>query len=354
MTEYLSQKIKAVSFSAIIMVVVLHCYNRDLYQSSEIYDETKNFNWFAQTIISYGITRIAVPLFFIISGYLFFFTFKGNADFVVKIKKRFHTLLIPYLFWVLFGIVFYYLLQSVPQTQGFFTKKLIKDYSSYDFFEAIFLKIIPYQFWFIRDLIVLTLLSPLLYFIIKKINFWFLLIVFPFWILTLDNIFFTSESILFFCFGIYLSIHNPEIVKKIFTKNIILSLIFCWIFLLALKTFFQVENLSPIWIQIWHKTAILVGIFAFWFLYDLLFKSSHVFINKFNFLFKFTFFIYAFHEPILTIIKKGMFYIFGKEEKMRILIYFISPIVTILICLIAGMVLRNLIPRVFKIITGNR
>lgn len=354
MTEYLSQKIKAVSFFAIIMVVILHCYNLDLYQSLEIYDSSKNFNWFVQTIISFGITRIAVPLFFIISGYLFFFTFNGNADFAIKIKKRFHTLVIPYLFWVFFGILFYYILQSIPQAEAFFTKKLIKDYSLNEFFDAAFLNLIPYQFWFIRDLIVLTLLSPLLYFITKKLNFWFLLIILPFWIVTLDNIIFTSESLLFFSFGIYLSIHNQEVVKKTISKEAVLSLLFCWILLLTVKTFFQVENFSPFWIQIWHKTAILSGIIAFWFLYDLLFKNNQGFITNCNFLFKFTFFIFAFHEPILTIIKKGMFYFFGKQEEMHIVVYFLSPIVTIFICLIAGITLKRLIPKAFKVITGNR
>ncbi|RRJ94145.1 acyltransferase family protein [Flavobacterium macacae] len=354
MTEYLSQKIKAVSFFAIILVVILHCYNLDLYQSLEIYDSSKNFNWFVQTIISFGITRIAVPLFFIISGYLFFFTFNGNADFAIKIKKRFHTLVIPYLLWGFFGILFYYILQIIPQTEAFFTKKLIKNYSLNEFFDAAFLNLIPYQFWFIRDLIVLTLLSPLLYFITKKLNFWFLLIILPFWIVTLDNIIFTSESLLFFSFGIYLSIHNQEVVKKTISKKAVLSLLVCWILLLTVKTFFQVENFSPLWIQIGHKTAILSGIIAFWFLYDLLFKNNQGFITNCNSLFKFTFFIYAFHEPILTIIKKGMFYFFGKQEEMHIVVYFLSPIVTIFICLITGIILKKLIPKGFKIITGNR
>lgn len=354
MTEYLSRKIKVVSFFAIIMVVVLHCYNLDLYQSIEIYHNDKNFNWAAQTIISFGITRIAVPLFFIISGYLFFFTFNGNADFKVKIKKRIHTLLIPYLFWVLFGILFYYVLQSVPQTQSFFTKKLIRDYDSVDFFNAIFVKMIPYQFWFISDLMVLTLLSPLLYIITKNLKHWFLLLVLPFWMLTIDNIFFTSESLLFFSFGIYLSIHKKVVVSEEVSKSVVYILLFCWTFLLALKTFFQIEHLSLFWIQICHKIAILVGVFAFWFLYDLLYKNGKSFIDVINPILQFTFFIYAFHEPILTIIKKGMFYFFGKHEEMHIVVFFLSPVITIFSCLIAGWLLKKLIPQGFKIVTGNR
>ncbi len=350
MDKYLSQKIKVISFFAIVMVIILHCYNLD----NSIYESEKNANWFVQTIISYGITRIAVPLFFIISGYLFFFTFNGNSDFVVKIKKRFRTLVIPYLFWSFFGIFFYYTLQSIPQTQAFFTKKLIKDYDIYELFDLAFLNTIPYQFWFIRDLIVLTILSPAIYFIVKKLGFWFLLFILPFWFLNQDSIFFSSESLLFFCFGVFLVLKYPEIVKTGISKKTTFGLIIGWITFLLLKITVQMLGFSETGVQILHKMSILVGILAFWALYDVLFKDKKVVMDNYNPLFGFTFFIYAFHEPILTIIKKALFYVLGKEQDMFIFVYILSPFLVLGICLITGFCLKKALPKAFEFITGNR
>ncbi|MDQ7959309.1 MULTISPECIES: acyltransferase [Flavobacterium] len=352
MTEYLSRKIKVISFISIVMVVILHCYNLD----KSIYENEKNITWFIQTIISFGITRIAVPVFFIISGYLFFLTFNGNSDFVLKMKKRFRTLVVPYLFWSFFGIFFYYTLQSIPQTQSFFTKKLIKDCTIYELFDLAFLNIIPYQFWFIRDLIVLTILSPVIYFLLKKLSFWLLLFIFPFWFLNQDSIFFSSESLLFFSFGVFLVLKHPEIIKVRMSKKITFVLIISWIAFLLLKIILQIYNFSEIWVQTCHKTSILFGIVAFWTLYDLLYKDNFRLstINNHTTLFGFTFFIYAAHEPILTIIKKSLFYILGKEQDTFILVYALSPFLVIGICLIIGTCLKNKLPRVFDFMTGNR
>lgn len=355
MIEYLSQKIKAVSFFAIIMVIILHCYNLDMYQKINALEVEKNTNWFIQTIISYGATRIAVPLFFIISGYLFFFTFNGNSDFILKIKKRFNTLVIPYLFWSFFGILFYYVLQSIPQTQEFFSKKPIREYSTGELLDVAFINIIPYQLWFIRDLIILTLVSPAIYFLIKKLNFWFLLFILPFWFLNQDSIFFASESILFFSLGVFLTLHYQKSLELILPKKYMIIATILWMMFLLLKIVAEKYGYIPsIGIQILHKISILFGIISFWSLYDLLFKANPSGIQKYKPLFAFTFFIYAFHEPILTIIKKGLFYILGKQENKLILVYVLSPFLTIVICLIVGYCLKKLLPNVFKLITGNR
>src|SRR4051812_4625301 len=114
MTAYISDKIKIISFFSIILVVFLHAYNLD-----NAPDVTPLFykspTWFIEDVISQGFTRIAVPLFFMLSGFLFFLNIKGTRnEFWNKIKKRGRTLLIPFLFWSLFGIGFYFTLQTVP------------------------------------------------------------------------------------------------------------------------------------------------------------------------------------------------------------------------------------------------
>jgi len=89
MTDYLSQKIKYSSFVLMLMVVLLHCYNFSTKIGGHIIVLQKDVFWFIEQLLSNGLTRIAVPLFFIISGYLFVLNSKFSAiDFWNKIKKE--------------------------------------------------------------------------------------------------------------------------------------------------------------------------------------------------------------------------------------------------------------------------
>jgi surface polysaccharide O-acyltransferase-like enzyme len=155
MTNYTSEKIRIVSVLAILLVVFLHAYNLMVTGSDEILFE-KTPLWFLQDMVSFGLTRVAVPLFFLVSGFLFFKGASGTVgEYRQKITKRFHSLFIPFVFWSAFGILFYLTLQSIPQLVPFFSKGLIRDYSFADLLTTLFVTPIPYQFWFIRDLMIM-------------------------------------------------------------------------------------------------------------------------------------------------------------------------------------------------------
>ena len=58
-------------------------------------------------------TGLAVPMFFIISSFLFFYDMKefDTQKWCVKLKKRIRTLLMPYLFWNLCYLLFMLIVQ---------------------------------------------------------------------------------------------------------------------------------------------------------------------------------------------------------------------------------------------------
>lgn len=350
MDNYLSQKIKRVSFLLMIMVVFLHSYNIDIKQGGKILYFEKGLNWFIQNFISNGLTRIAVPLFFIISGYLFVLDQKtAIGDFIVKIKKRFRTLIVPYLFWAFFGILFYFILQTLPQSQSFFTKKLIKDYSFLEWLNALFNEPIPYQLWFLKDLIVMVILSPVIYFLVKKAREAFLLIIFSFWIFSQDTIFLTSEALLFFSAGMYISIFKNK--SQINSSN---TLLFCllWLLVLILKTTAGFLDYSNLIQMLLLKAAIIIGLVAFWKLYDKVsIKMDYGFFDKWI---EFSFFLYLFHEPMLTIIKKGMFAALPKTPISYFIVYLLAPVIIISISILIASILKQKLFVIYKIITGNR
>lgn len=125
MNDYLSKKIKFLSFFAMIGVVYCHTYNYfdRFLQSRTVLSEGANPGAMLQFFISNGLVRFAVPLFFIFSGHLFFvhfeFTWKGYLQ---KVLKRVRTLVVPFLIWTALAGTFLYIVYRFKEKYKSVTK----------------------------------------------------------------------------------------------------------------------------------------------------------------------------------------------------------------------------------------
>lgn len=95
--QYISDKIKVMSFFCIIVVLYIHS---DFHETA---DEIAGMmaNLCLQTVGSRFVGAMAVPLFFMISGCLFFVHADTIGDVWRKMRRRVRTLLIPYVIWAL-------------------------------------------------------------------------------------------------------------------------------------------------------------------------------------------------------------------------------------------------------------
>ncbi len=358
MNKYLSDKLRIISLISMIMVVFLHSYNVTVKFSSGNMSFNDGYNVFIQNFFSQGITRIAVPIFFCISGYLFFLKFRGTInEFVLKYKKRAKSLLLPYLIWSIWGLVFYFCLQLFPQSKNFFTNDLIVNYSLKKILNTIFLNPIPYQLWFVRDLIVLVILTPVIYWLIKHFRVIPIALLFIIWLglFNFSFLIFSNESIFFFCLGAYFAINKSEYLIKKLNQKFYLAFIFLWVLIVFFKTILTSQNSDQtVLLLLLHKISIILGLLALWSIYDILLIKKENPNKTILSLSCFSFFLYAFHEPILTIIKKGLFYIAGASETMSIIIYFLAPIMTIIISIVLGSFIKKLTPKFYGLITGGR
>lgn len=97
MNQYLSDKLRILSFISIVLVLYIHSQ----FTADEI--ASMCLNNYVQNFWSGMIGRCAVPLFYIISGYLFFMKIpNGMVSILGKIRKRMRTLLVPYIIGCLF------------------------------------------------------------------------------------------------------------------------------------------------------------------------------------------------------------------------------------------------------------
>jgi len=364
MNEYLRSKIKVLSFFLVVLVVYVHSYNLDLNLTAGNSDtglstlqniRVLTFDSFFQEFVCNGIFRICSPLFFIISGYLFFVNLTGKPeDFKKKLTKRFKTLIIPYLFWSLWGIAVYFVLQTFPQSRAFFTRELLRNYSIHKLLNTLFLDPIPYQLWYVRDLAVFAVLSPLLYLIYKYARFWILPVCLFLWFYDFNFVIFRSQSFLFFTLGALISKRNEKLLKPE-SSRLVYIYSFLWIIVVLFKTrLVFLGNQSLFLISTLHRISILMGILTIHHLYDNMFKNADVAKSAAYKIVPFSFFVLTSHEPLITIIKKILFFIAGNGEVRSVIIFIVAPILTIPLCILAGNILKKHTPYFYGVITGWR
>lgn len=170
-----SERLTLLRFPLIVGVVFIHAANGSGLALTSAARAARP----VESAISFGFAAVAVPLFFLISGYLFFQTSGAGAlpddgkpvplqpaEYARKLKGRARTLLVPYLFWnVLLGLA-YFVAAKIPVLAGLTSGSQVAfvSESPLGWLSAI-LGIgrapVVYQFWFIRNLMLAVLLVPL-------------------------------------------------------------------------------------------------------------------------------------------------------------------------------------------------
>jgi len=352
MTQYISDKIKILSAISIILVLYIHSG----FHADEIAGLTINDN--VQKFISGMIGRCAVPLFFMISGYLFFLKIPdGLRSIFEKMKKRVKTLLIPYIIASMFFVLCFVILGFIPGVDKFMNGNLSVLFEKrwYTILYEVFIRTdngqpVAFQLWFLRDLMILILVSPLPYYLLKYLKWVWVLIVFTLTLFIPKGLF-PVYALFWFCLGGYFTEFKSKILNSIEWKGgIILTLIFLTLCLAEL--FFPDFT-------VWQYTGtpiILLGIVSLWLFYDNVVPNTFLLKNHLwlQTICSFTFFIYLFHEPTLNVVRKLIVSIFGKNSMGYLISYLVSPFIFMLAAIIVGIILKKYLPKFYQISIGGR
>ena len=160
----LSKTIMFLRFPLIVSVVFIHAGLEGVVIGGNVTVHDGQFPIYESVyhVITNELARVSVPLFFFISGFLFFY----RTDFSMKaygqkLKKRVRTLLVPYVFWNAAALLAFVTIQIFMPSLTSGNNKPILDYGLPDYLDLFWGHPISYQFWFIRDLMVVVLVSPL-------------------------------------------------------------------------------------------------------------------------------------------------------------------------------------------------
>jgi surface polysaccharide O-acyltransferase-like enzyme len=310
---------------------------------------------FIQYYFSHVLARISVPLFYLMSGFLFYDSFDGSINkYYNKLKSRIRTLFIPFLFWNLLTLFVLAILQANSITSRYFSGKFapVSSFNAYDFLNAIFgftRNPIAYQFWFIRDLMLLVILSPILYWTIRHIPRLTLFLLFYIWALSLNPLYApSSEATLFFFIGGLIGCTTARLdlfdkyAKLLFVAYICLSIIE----LLTMNMFYNIYL---------HNINIIIGIIATIWLSGIINRKMIKISKILKLLSPAAFFIFATHEPLLTVIRKLSYVIINPSNSIIVIIIYFSDIfITIMLCIILYFILTKISLSFMRVICGGR
>ena len=355
MTPYLSDKIRVMSFMCIMLVVWIHTY----------YTEGQNYtsSVFLMNFWGCGVCTLAVPLFYTISGYLFFLGTmeKGVTSIFVKQIKRVRTLLVPFLLTNVLSLLFYYLLRVLTEMKpavGTLINNNLLDRAEpgclgvikYCFWDGP----IAFQMWFVRDLMVLVVSAPIIYYILRfsARSKWFGIVAIIACVLLID---WHANPLAwaagwFILGGVFSS--NPFLNVEIEKHTWIGYLLAVISLLVIVIDALYAAGLNDMFIDMDYIT--IIGLPAIWMIYDKV-TLKHRLANgqKMGILCGSTFFIYLIHEPFLNIFKKIPFFISGSEMFINIS-YILCPIVFVLCAIIIGVQIKKAFPHGYNVFTGGR
>lgn len=308
-------------------------------------------------IISKEIAAIAVPLFFFISGFLFFYKVNSFTTkvYFTKLQKRVKTLLIPYIFWNLIALSFtllsYIFLSSMLSGRN----ELLTNYNYIDWLNIFWNNNnsglpICRPFWFIRDLIIVILFSPFIYYLIKYLKVFGIIIlgllwIFGFWF---DTISFSIISFFFFSFGAWFSVNNRDFIL-IFRKCRLMPILYIIILIISILMWYKDIKYNYI-----HNIGIIIGLLSVISLSSQIIEKNRIKPN--TFLATSSFFIYAYHGmPIALLMKIYMKYTIPYINEWTMIIgYILIPFIVTSIGIGIYATLHKFFPSFTALITGGR
>ena len=199
-----------------------------------------------------------------------------------------------------------------------------------------------------------VILSPVIYFLLKYSRGYILLIFGLLWVMSFQIPHFSILGIFFFSFGAAISLKLFHI--NLYKKKYFLYIVSFWLLTIMFYTYFiYIEGFTDnYFFNSLYKLSRIMGVYILWYGYDYWYLDK-LYNRKITFIItSYSFFLYLFHEPILNIIRNVIFKTLGVSEAIIFITFFLSPILTIMLAIIIGSLLRAYVQPLYKTITGNR
>lgn len=349
--ERLSVDLRLLRFISIVLVVYIHAGISDVnFAEGQVVLDAPSSLVYLQEIVSGIIGRVAVPLFFTISGLLLFarpFTWWGN------ISRKSRTILVPYLLWNSIWIAAFAIGANWNITSNYFSNPGSNP-ATFGFAEwigayaGVWTRPEPFlfPFWFLRDLYLLNVFAPVIGLAVRRYplfvgiamtGLWFSNAMLPFG--------FGRHGLVFFTAGAFVALHRVDLDSIYRLSMTRWSVVF--VAAVALDFYYGRE------IYQFHHVLILIGVPYL----ARVVREVQIDSRTGKFLLwcaGYTFTIYAAHEYTLLILTKLAKTSIDQTPLIQTLEYVALPMAVIALCVLLGVVTRRSSPSAYALLTGGR
>lgn len=349
MSAALSRKLDVARIVLVALIVWLHADTSVLRfrDQTRLLPSTGTVALF-QHVISQGIGRVAVPLFFAMAGYLFFLGLEPTPlGFRRKITRRLRSLAPVYLFWSGIWLVPFFVLSRTTFGGLAFHRPFLEQSSLQVLLYRWLVDPVPSQLWFLRSLMLLVCVSPLIYAAVRRWGAWPLAMVAAVWLMPYDVPVVQTRSILFFGLGAYLAVHHPDALER--RVRLAAWLAIPWVALVILKVLIEARAGRSLDQAL--TVTVLLGVPAVWFLIDAL---PERWMERLRWAGRYSFFVSLAHEPIQGGVLKVSTRVLGPDQWVDAVVFMGAPTVVMTALLATAVLLERVHPSALAFLTGGR
>lgn len=294
--------------------------------------------------------RIGVPCLSAISGYLLFHRGLSGFDYPKVMRTKAKTVLLPFLLWNLTFLLAVLIAQKLDMGQGYLPdaagatpRELVS--------HALALEAWPINLplYFLRDLLLCLVLSPLIAHLVMRYPRATLLLFLAYAVLPVPNGIFLKKSILFgFSVGIYAALHQVD-VKRLdaHARPVVLAVALASLLLAA--GLYATGPQYPQWMDVLRGIVAISGIFGAWALSSLLIRTRLG--ARLGAGSGLSFWIFCAHYPLLIVLWMA----WNRAGAWHYpLFYFVAPVLTIAALVVSHGLMKLLAPGLLALLTGDR
>jgi succinoglycan biosynthesis protein ExoH len=363
---------RAISLSRIVLIIGLVFLHYGSFPNSSMspfhgldIHEHRFATWFNSAVLFFFFS--VVPLLSMISGWLFFSFPPEDVRLALqkRIARRFTSLYLPLVVWnAAYLAVLYVLFLAYPQASFFSNMNRL----NFDFFSAGWKEYgnalfavtdlpLAFQFWFVRDLFVTALISPIFWLMLRHLP-WAGAVVLCFvwlggWNL---GIFIRSDVPFFFYMGALVrQKHLPLTIPLPAT----LGLISCYIVLASVRALvpyvipIPADLTNPLWLDVATRSMRILGVMGCWgLLYRLAQTPWGWRVGSYGGL---AFFLHSAHWPLLAVVKAAIWQLMPADNGVWMIVHYCTSVsLTVMIGLGFGIALAHKAPKIFALMNGGR
>lgn len=352
-----SEVFSAIRFPLTILVVFIHALPFKANELNSNYSFDENLYILISESISHSLGNVVVPCFFLLSGYYFFKGIKvwDQDAYFLSLSKRIRTLLIPYCLANILVLAIMILRELIILPMSGEELSSLKLNSIEEYMRLP----INFPLWYIRDLMYVALLSPIVYLIVARCRAFGIvclisLYLFPF---SIWRYLVPLTGFTFFSIGAYFSIYKKSLLCFIYKYRFGL-LVPILVLPVASNLHYLVDSDSPIIEYQSNIVSLLImgGAFSIIALFYLIYEKADAFRA---WCLKWThasFFVYITHLAYIENWIKGAFSrsFFSNSGYGKLVAYFLTPMLTIVICIGIYSALKRFVPKVLSLLVGDR